>query len=47
MLGSEPVFFNIGVTAADLRDGGTEPDDRDEWMMVVIRGSREGREAIL
>lgn len=46
LLGSEPGFFNIGVTAADLRDDGTEPDVREEWMMAVIRGSREGREAI-
>lgn len=46
MLGSKPGFFSIGVTAADLRDDGTEPEVREEWMMAVIRGSREGREAI-
>ena len=46
MLGSKPGFFNNGVTAAVLRDGGTEPEVREEWMMAVIRGSREGREAI-
>ena len=46
MLGSKPGFFNSGVTAADLRDDGTEPEVREEWMMAVIRGSREGREAI-
>ena len=46
LLGSEPGFFRIGVTAADLRDEGTEPEVREKWMMAVIRGSREGREAI-
>ena len=46
MFGSVPGFFSIGDTAADLRDEGTEPEDREEWMMAVIRGSREGREAI-
>lgn len=47
MLGSEPGFFRIGVTAADLRDDGTEPEVREEWMIAVIRGRREGREARL
>ena len=46
ILGSRPGFFSNGVTAADLRGDGTEPEVREEWMMVVIRGSREGREAI-
>ena len=46
ILGSRPGFFSRGVTAADLRGGGTEPVVREEWMMAVIRGSREGREAI-
>jgi len=46
MLGSKPGFLSIGVTAADLRGDGTEPEVREEWMMAVIRGSREGREVI-
>lgn len=46
LLGSEPGFFNIGVTGADFRHDGTEPEVREEWIMAVIRGSREGREAI-
>ena len=46
MLGSEPGFFNISVTAADLKDGGTELVVREEWIMAVIKGSRDGREAI-
>ena len=46
LLGSEPGFFSVGVTAADLREDGTEPEVMEEWIMAVIRGSREGREAI-
>lgn len=29
LLGSEPGFLSIGVTAADLRDDGTEPEVRE------------------
>lgn len=29
LLGSEPDFFSVGATAADLRDGGTEPVVRE------------------
>ena len=46
LLGSDPGFLSIGETAADFRGGGTEPVDREEWIMAVIKGSREGREAI-
>ena len=46
LLGSEPCFLSIGVTAADLRDDGTEPEVKEECMMAVIRGSREGRQVM-
>ena len=46
ILGSEPGFFRVGVTAAVLKDRGTEPEVREEWIMAVIRGNREGREAM-
>ena len=36
----------MGVTAADLRVDGTEPEVREEWMMAVIRGNKEGRQAV-
>lgn len=29
-----------------LRDEGTALEVRDDWMMAVMRGSREGREAV-
>ena len=45
-LGSEPGFLSMGVTAADLRVDGTEPEVREEWMMAVIRGNKEGRQAV-
>ena len=45
LLGSEPGFFRIRVTAAHLRTGGTEPEV-EEWMMVVIREDRVGRQAL-
>lgn len=46
LLGSKPGFFSVGVTTADLKDDGTIPEVRQEWMMAVRRGSREGREAM-
>lgn len=46
MLGFAPGFFNTGVTVAVLSRDGTEPKVREEWIMAVIRGSIEGREAI-
>ena len=44
--GSVPVFFRIGVMAAVLKDVGTVPVVREEWMMAEIRGTREGREVL-
>lgn len=44
-LGSAPGFLSIGVIAADLRDDGTRPEVREEWMMAVIKGDRRGRQA--
>lgn len=46
-LGSEPVFFNTGVTAAVLKSEGTIPVVSEEWMMAEIKGRREGREDLL
>lgn len=45
--GSRPGFFRIGVTAAILRDEGTVPEMREEWIMSVMRGDREGREVLI
>lgn len=39
-LGSEPVFFNTGVTAAVLKSEGTIPVISEEWMMAEERGGR-------
>lgn len=47
LLGSEPGFLTIRVTAVDWRDDGTEPEERVEWMMVGIRDDREGRQALI
>lgn len=44
LLGSEPGFFSIGVTAAVLKSVGTIPVEREEWMMADMRGSREERQ---
>ena len=41
MLGSDPGFFGMGVTAAVLKAEGTIPDEREEWMIEDMRGSRE------
>ena len=38
-------FFSIGVMAAVLKSGGTIKVESEEWMMAVVRGSREGRQA--
>ncbi len=43
-LGSEPGFFRMGLTAADLKGVGTIPEDSEEWIMADMRGSREGRQ---
>ena len=42
--GSAPGFFRIGVMAAVLKDVGTVPVVREEWMSAKMRGIREGRE---
>ncbi len=39
-------FFKIGVMAAVLKDVGTVPVVREEWMMAEMRGTREGRQAL-
>ena len=44
--GSAPGFFRIGVMAAVLKDVGTVPVVREEWMIAEMRGIREGREAL-
>ena len=41
MFGSEPGFFNMGVTAAVLKSEGTIPDESEEWIIADMRGSRE------
>ena len=44
--GSVPGFFRIGVIAAVLKDEGTVPVEREEWMISEIRGTREGRQCL-
>lgn len=44
MLGSEPGFLRMGITAADLRAEGTIPEVREECMIAVIREDREGKQ---
>ena len=46
LLGSEPGFLSIVVTAAVLRAEGTTPVVREECIKSVIRGDREGRVAL-
>lgn len=46
LLGSRPVFFNIGVMAAILREAGTVPVVSEEQMIADMRGSKEGRHAL-
>ncbi|MEQ2185859.1 hypothetical protein GOODEAATRI_022493 [Goodea atripinnis] len=43
LLESKPCFFSIGVTAAVLRAEGTTPVVREECIMSVIKGDKEGR----
>ena len=44
LLGSEPGFFRMGLTAAVLKGVGTVPVDSEEWIMVEMKGSKEGRQ---
>lgn len=44
--GSAPIFFKIGVIAAVLKDVGTVPVVREEWMIAEMRGTREERQAL-
>lgn len=46
LLGLAPGFLSAGVTAAVLRDEGTIPEVREEWVMDVMRGAREGAAAL-
>lgn len=41
MLRSNLGFFRIGVTAVDLKDDGTAPEAKEDWMMAVVRGRRD------
>ena len=41
ILGSAPCFLRIGVIAAVLKDEGTTPEERDDWMILVIKEDRE------
>lgn len=43
---SVPGFLSIGVTAAILRGEGTIPVEREECIMSVMRGAREGAMAL-
>ena len=44
--GSRPGFLRRGVMAASLRDLGTVPEVRDEFMMSVMSGAREVEQAL-
>lgn len=43
LLGFEPGFLKIGVTAAVLKTDGTSPVSRDDWIIAQTRGSRDKR----
>ena len=44
--GSAFGFLRMGEMAADFKDEGNIPEEREEWMMVVMSGAREGRHAL-
>ena len=46
MDGLAPGFLIIGVTAAVLKANGTSLVLREEWIMAVMRGASEGRQAL-
>jgi len=43
MSGVSPGLLRMGVTAASLREGGTDPDLREEFMMVAMSWEMAGR----
>ena len=45
--GSSPGFFNRGVTMACLNWGGTAPEQRELFTILVIRGSRSERHSLV
>ena len=44
--GSRPGFLSIGVMAATLKEEGTVPDVREEFMITIISGLRQGRQCL-
>lgn len=46
MEGSELFFFSIGFIIAVLREDGTEPDIREECMILAVNEPREGSEKL-
>lgn len=45
--GSRLGFLRTGVMAASLRDCGTEPEERDELMICVMKGEITGRQVFI
>ena len=46
LLGSAPGVLSMGVIAAVLKEEGTRLELREECMMDVIRGERDGRQPL-